>query len=150
MTALQASFVPTVVRFRVEGIPEPQGSMVPLISRTTGRAMVKPSNEKNLRRWRKAITTACEGLVEGPISAPVTLRVAFRLPRPPSVAKSRLYPLVKPDLSKLVRALEDGMVDGRVIEDDALIVDIHASKRYAGPGQQPGVLVEVEVLPGRS
>ena len=140
--SVQASFVESSLAFRVVGVPVPQGSMIAMISRTTNRAMVKASNEKALRAWRKTVTASCAGLVEAPISVPVLLRLSFALPRPPSIPRSRLLPCVKPDLSKLVRAVEDSLVDGGVLVDDALVVRIETSKSYAPEGHAPGVLVE--------
>lgn len=53
----------------------------------------------------------------------------FNFVRPKS--SKRDYPSVKPDLDKLERALLDGLTDSGVIWDDALVVSMTASKRYA-------------------
>ncbi len=52
MTALQAAFVPTVVRFEVEGIPEPQGSARGFVG--NGRAGITVDNP-DLKAWRREI-----------------------------------------------------------------------------------------------
>jgi len=79
----------------------------------------------------------------------------FRLPRPPSHVKKDgtlrkgkpLLPTSKPDLSKLVRALEDGLSDAKVWTDDCLVTDSITRKRYAGHGLgEPGVDIRVELV----
>lgn len=160
VTAQQAAFAPSVVRFFVPGTAEPQGSARGFV--VNGRAVITTDNP-HLKAWRKEIAKVCHGMRERPISEPVRVRCQFRFERPPSVPKSRLYPATRPDLDKLTRGLLDGMCEpvkrGKregggettpLIKEDSLVVDLLANKRYAGPGQQPGVLVEVEVLPGRA
>lgn len=161
MTARQASFAPAVVRFFVPGIPEPQGSAS--VFMLNGHPRITTANPK-LKAWRKQVALAYQGEREGPITSPVIVRAQFRFERPRSVSTHQLYPLGREgDLDKLCRGLLDGLAEPvkllqregggetvPVLRDDVLVVDLHASKRYAGPGQQPGVLVEVEVLPGRS
>ncbi len=51
------------------------------------------------------------------------------MPRPKTV--NRLRPNVKPDLDKLIRSTCDGLKTGGLFTDDALIVEIRASKYYA-------------------
>ncbi len=106
MTALQAAFVPTVVRFEVEGVPEPQGSARGFV--VNGRAVITTDNP-NLKAWRKTVALAYQPHIAGPISSPVVVRAAFRFPRPPSAPKSRLYPATIPDLDKLLRGLLDSL-----------------------------------------
>lgn len=160
MSALQASFAPATVRFFVAGVPEPQGSARGFV--VNGRAIITSDNA-DLKAWRKRVALSYQGEREGPISAPVVVTAEFRFLRPPSVSKRQLYPLGREgDLDKLCRALLDGLAEPvkllkregggetvPLLKDDSLVVDLHARKRYAGPGQQPGVLFEVRVLPGR-
>lgn len=146
---MNALLTPTRLAFDVIGVPEPQGSSKGFLHRHTGRVIVTSDNP-DLKKWRRTIAASCAGLVEAPISEPVIVTLAFRLPRPPSISKRILYPAVRPDCDKLVRGCLDGLVEGGVLKDDSLVVDIVASKRYAGPGQQPGVHVEIEMLPGRA
>jgi Holliday junction resolvase RusA-like endonuclease len=85
-----------------------------------------------------------------PIEGPVALVCEFRLPIPKSYSKNRKQsclaglerPCKKPDLSNLVKALEDGC-DGVVWVDDCQVVDTACSKWYA---DIPGVSVEVRPL----
>lgn len=50
----------------------------------------------------------------------------------------------KPDLDKLLRALNDGLT-GIAFHDDSQVVYIKATKRRAKPGEEIGV--EVDVAP---
>ena len=48
----------------------------------------------------------------------------------------------KPDLSKLVRATEDALVDGGLIKDDSCVFAMWATKRYATTGP-PGCTIAI-------
>lgn len=52
-------------------------------------------------------------------------------------------PGVKPDLDKLVRSTLDGLVAGGALEDDARIVGLVASKRYAAKGSPVGMTADI-------
>ena len=69
----------------------------------------------------------------------VHLVLRFFLEKPASVPKRRLYPTVKPDSSKLLRAVEDSLT-GTVWHDDAQVVSTQVEKRYGVPQR-----VEIEV-----
>jgi Holliday junction resolvase RusA-like endonuclease len=131
------------MRWRADGIPRPQGSKRAFV--VGGRAVMIESSAEHLRTWRSRLRTAFasappDRLLEGPVA----LEVTFILPRPkrPRYAE----PAVRPDLSKLVRAVEDELT-GTVIADDAQIVVLEARKRYAAHGEVPGA--EVGVWPTR-
>ena len=69
------------------------------------------------------------------------LQLMFYMPRPKTV--KRLYPTPKPDLSKLIRSVEDSLVAAGLIIDDAYIVTVHAIKRYADETHPEGVFVSL-------
>ena len=77
-------------------------------------------------------------------TGPVILELRFRLPRPKGHVKKdgtlRLgkpeLPISSPDLSKLVRAVEDSLTGAGVWTDDSLVADLFARKRYASPGEE--------------
>lgn len=48
----------------------------------------------------------------------------------------------KPDLDKLLRALNDGLT-GVAFHDDSQVVNIAATKRRAEPGEETGVEVNI-------
>lgn len=123
------------VEFSVHGTPQPQGS------HRAPRAGVVISDNPRLRAWRSTIVKACPREF---LAGPVSVSAVFRMPRPVSVPKSRKHPAVKPDLDKMLRALFDGITDAGLWEDDSRVVSVAASKRYAPPGEWPGVDVRVE------
>lgn len=143
--------------FTVLGVAAPQGSFRAMISKGTGKAFLQQSSKRTMP-WRQEVAAvaadACEG-AEGawPVNGPVGLRVSFFLPRPTGHAGKRglrpsapRFPATKPDLSKLVRAIEDALT-GIVFSDDARIVWQRVEKLYADDGVAPHAEVEIEVLP---
>jgi Holliday junction resolvase RusA-like endonuclease len=130
------------VSFDVYGTPTPQGSKV-----AYGRRVVD-ANAERLKPWRESVKqaalTACEGRL--PLEGPLDVAVTFYLPRPASAPKRVIWPAKKPDVDKLLRAAMDGMTDGGVWGDDAQVVRVVATKRFAGDGtglQIPGMSVSV-------
>ena len=114
-----------VYAFMVDGTPAPQGS-----KRHVGNGRLIESSKK-LKPWRDAVKAAAADEIGSalPIQEPVELKVTFYFLRPKTVKRS--VPSVRPDLDKLVRALLDGLTDGRMFNDDALVVSLTASKQYA-------------------
>jgi len=76
----------------------------------------------------------------------VSVRVEFILPRPKSV--KRIYPAVKPDLDKLLRALFDGLhcSGHKLLADDSLVCNCQCSKRYLIGTESPGALITVTAM----
>lgn len=130
-TALRA---PTPLSFFIAGLPVPQGN-----HRTSKRTGKVYETTKGHAEWRDTVAT--EAMIvkarRGTIAHPVAATLEFYLLRPKRCPTMRAVPSVKPDLSKLVRCVEDGLVAGQLLADDALIVDCTARKRYAIPASQP-------------
>lgn len=125
--------------FVVPGEPIGQGSM-----KHIGNGRMIASNDKKLRIWRKAIVDAIQAAAEIPLfDGPTKLEVHFCIERPKTV--KREYPTTPYDADKLVRAVGDGCTDSGVISDDAIFVDIVASKRY-GEGCPWGAHVTLSSL----
>jgi len=59
----------------------------------------------------------------------VEVAIQFNFIKPASVPKSRVRPVVKPDIDKLIRAILDGLT-GVAFKDDAQVVKVIASKNY--------------------
>ena len=85
---------------------------------------------------------------------PVRVEIVFYLHRPPSVKMSkRAFPIVPPDLDKLIRSSLDGIsqgLDGKVGNgllwgDDALAIEIIATKLYADD-REPGADITITEL----
>lgn len=86
-------------------------------------------------------------LLEGPLQ--LTLFARFRIPKSTSKkARARMInfvdkPTKKPDLTNILKAVEDGM-NGVVFSDDSQIVTLHAKKFYT---ENPGVKIWVSRQP---
>lgn len=109
--------------------------------------LIEASGEK-LKRWRKAIAQTCTDYqAENIYLGPVSVDVAFYLPRPKSVRiAKRPYPIVPPDLDKLARGLLDGIGQSEAIwGDDSQVVALTASKHYADY-REPGADVRITAL----
>lgn len=119
-------------------------------SKTTGRIFMKPSNERELKRWRTVVAAAARPAMAGrePLREPLRVLMLAALPMPAAAAR-RVYPHVPPDSDKLARSVLDAL-SGVVFRDDALVCDLQVRKRYAGrPGSlaTPGVRVTVTPMP---
>lgn len=141
------------VAFRVFGTPISQGSM-----RTLGAGRPMIHSNKKLLPWREGIAwVAKQAWRCEPILGPVTLHCLFRLKRPKghygtggnatklrSVAPMRHKQM--PDVDKLLRAIEDALT-GIVYKDDAQVDEVHATKKWAELGEQPGVVIIIDTEP---
>jgi Holliday junction resolvase RusA-like endonuclease len=83
-----------------------------------------------------------------PVAGPVRLSVCFTWPFLKShprkfSAHGRRPHTSKPDLSNVIKTLEDRIVALRFIEDDRSVVELHLSKFW---GQSPGISIEIESL----
>ena len=129
------------VTFFVEGIPVPQGS-----KNVSRWGNVYDANHKQLKAWRAEIAQAAHDATDHVFASPVSVRVEFILPRPKSV--KRIYPAVKPDLDKLLRALFDGLhcSGHKLLADDSLVCNCQCSKRYLIGTESPGALITVTAM----
>jgi crossover junction endodeoxyribonuclease RusA len=132
----------------VEGIPVPQGSMI----RTTyGMRHSKP---EAIALFRSQIGLAVRDAAERqgvllPLEGALMLSATFVLPRPKSAPKRRIWPTVKPDHDKLLRALCDALTQCGAWLDDAQVVETLVGKRYVGQDPAmplPGTRFTVEVI----
>ena len=105
---------------------------------------IVPDNKEKLAPWRDRVTVAAKVAMRfrDPFEGPVELRIMFGLPRPKTVR--RATPHVKPDLSKLLRAVEDSLTDASVWGDDAQVCRAVVEKQYS---PAPGIRVLVRELP---
>lgn len=119
----------TDFHFVVPGSPVGQGSM-----KHIGNGRMIASNDKKLREWRSAVVLAIqhEFVRRGDLfqfDGATKLDVRFCVDRPKTVRRE--FPVTPYDLDKLIRAIGDSCTMSGVISDDAIFVDIVASKRYA-------------------
>lgn len=129
-----------ILSFAVLGTPAPQGSFRAAYSAKSKRAFVIQSCKRTMP-WRQEVAAKAEVAMLASrfdlFTGPLKLTAYFFMPRPKGhYGKNGLrpsappFPDKKPDLSKLVRAIEDAMT-GIVYVDDAQIVLYDVSKRYA-------------------
>jgi crossover junction endodeoxyribonuclease RusA len=140
----------TPIQFFIPGIPAPGGSKRAFV--INGRAHITDDCKRN-KPWRESIAVFARQAYQGdPLTGPLSLVVEFVMPRPKghygsgrnaSVLKpsAPMFPAVKPDCTKLLRALEDALT-GILWRDDATIVKQYVCKSY---GEQPGASVFVAV-----
>jgi Holliday junction resolvase RusA-like endonuclease len=135
----------------VPGVPRPQGSKNAVVR--NGRSMMYEANPK-IGVWRRAMSKAFIAqmrqycTIKFPLDGALILHATFVFPRTKSCPK-KTEPVmnVKPDLSKLMRAVEDSLEDaGVIVNDSRICVYDRPCKRYAGIDEVPGVSVIVEVM----
>lgn len=77
----------------------------------------------------------------------VLVNLRFNLPKPKSYPKRVVHHIKKPDIDNYAKGVLDGLVKGRVLEDDGLITDLTVQKRYLEPGHPEGVEIDLTALP---
>ena len=140
------------LQFTAFGIAQPKGSARAFVPKGWKRPIVTSDNPKN-KGWQQLVAESASVAISTKrrsfrlIEIQAELEVTFFLPRPKSL-KDRMVPhTTKPDLSKLVRSVEDALT-GVVWRDDALVVLIIASKGYAASGDIPRAEIMVrEIAP---
>lgn len=133
----------TAITLFVAGVPVPQGSMKGFVR--GGRAVLTSANPE-LQPWRTQVAAAFQARCSAVFDGPIVFIAEFIMPRTKALPKTRERPhTTKPDADKLVRGLLDA-IRGIAIRDDAQVVEIHASKRYARVGERSGAHIRVEVL----
>lgn len=134
------------VRFTVYGVAQPAGSKT--AGRTKDGRMFVRDSAKGSRPWKTQVAqTAGEAMNgTGLLGGALGLSVHFYVPRPKAHLGARglrpsapEYPTTRPDVTKLLRAVEDALT-GIVWRDDAQVAEQHALKRYGEPAR-----AEVEV-----
>jgi crossover junction endodeoxyribonuclease RusA len=110
--------------FFVEGEPAPQGSK----RHVGGGRMIEAS--KKVGPWRVAVKETVARLDFVPFSDAVDVSAIFYIARGKTV--KRRWPIVPPDLDKLLRGLLDALTIANVWLDDSLVISFSTvEKRYA-------------------
>lgn len=114
------------------GTPAPAGSKRAFQHKTTGKVVVMDSNPPAAKNWRQALREQMPvawSQLEGPVAA----RCVFTWPRPKSAPKAEAWSAKRPDLMKLVRAVEDAITVHGLWRDDAQVVDyVRIAKVWSG------------------
>jgi Holliday junction resolvase RusA-like endonuclease len=144
----------TRVAFTVHGVAAPGGSKRAIRTRT-GRTVVIDDCKRN-PAWRSSVASAAAGQMVGryPMLGAIELDVTFHMPRPKAHYRKdgSLKPdapewhEVRPDATKLLRALEDAM-SGIVWGDDSQVVRQSVRKVYANEGGPRVDVTATEIVP---
>lgn len=134
------------VTIHVAGHPAPQGSKSFKGTTHTGRAILVESS-KRVKPWRAIVNAAARQHMQGrpPARGPVAVAIAFVLPRPKNLPKTRPTPpaIKRPDIDKLERAILDA-ITAVCFHDDSQVTKIESTKRIAEPGEQPGATITIK------
>lgn len=137
---------PRTFSFSVLGRPQPAGSKRAFVHRHTGRVIVT-EDAKRSKPWQQQVGETAlahrDLLPGGLLLGPLELDVTFVLARPKGHYRTGrhcdlvrdgapAWPMVKPDVTKLVRGVEDALT-GVVWRDDAQVVVQRACKVYGVP-----------------
>lgn len=154
------------ITLHVDGTPAPKGSkssFVP-INKLTGQPFRRPNggivvntvdgNKPAVKAWSACVAAAAREVMQREaklVNAALAVSVVFRLQRPPGHYGVRglkpsapMYPAVKPDLDKLVRATMDPL-EGLVYDGDSRIVRMVADKVYCAHGEAAGADITIEL-----
>jgi len=126
------------ITIRVPGKQQPAGSKRVVTNRSTGRAYVIDANPKS-RDWKTTVAQCASDAWNGEplMTGAIRLTIVFCVARPRAHygAKGSLklsaptYPTTRPDLTKLVRAIEDALT-GVIWRDDSQVVVQNVRKIY--------------------
>lgn len=147
------------ITFYVAGIPAPGGSKRGFAIRKggvlTGQVAIVEAGGQRTKDWRQACVQAAHDVrPPEPFRGPLRVNFIFTMPRTKAhfyTSKARhgelkadapIYPITKPDRTKLTRSTEDAF-KGILWADDSQIVAGLTGKVY---GAQPGCHVTVEEI----
>lgn len=144
-----AAFAEPVV-LEVYGAPQPQGNKTGFVA--GGRVVMvegrRPSSREAFKSWRQAVEQAGRDWQtehNAPLlDEPCKLTLRFRLQKPKSATKKRIWPDSRPDVDKLTRAVMDAITDV-LITNDSRVCELVVRKTYA-VDVPPGCTITLEVL----
>jgi Holliday junction resolvase RusA-like endonuclease len=140
---------------QVHGEAKPQGSKKGFYNKKLGRVQMVESSAK-LPAWRSQVTNTARQQYAGPLlDQPLKMTLIIDRVRPKSHFNTKgmlnangrayPYPTAKPDLSKLLRAIEDSLTKV-IYRDDSLIVEHSLVKRW-GDSAKTTIIVEAAKQP---
>jgi Holliday junction resolvase RusA-like endonuclease len=127
------------IEFFVPGIPKAQARTGKGFNAKTGASW--RYDPKTSAEWKAQVAWIARQNYAGDLlGGPLVMLLVFVLPRPKSLPKKIREHVRKPDLSNLLKAVEDAL-KGVLYHDDSQLVDINISKEYGSP---PGVRITVQ------
>ena len=142
----------TSINFTVDTEPIPQGSMSGVCTTDTqgNPVTVLKADNPRTHAYRNLVghaalrARAAAGIHEvfAPADVPIRIAVTFVFKKPKSAPASRIYPTVKPDIDKLLRAVFDSL-KGVLYADDSQVVGGEQNKIY---GQPERVQISVQLV----
>lgn len=146
-----------MINFVAMGLPSPAGSKNAFRNKYTGKIVVVDAGGKKTKDWRKVVANSARIAMKGHdfLVPPLGLIIEFRMPRPKSHYKASgeikadapFYPIVRPDITKLLRSTEDAMT-GIVYHDDAHIAEQNIHRTYSS-GDDTGARISVFTMTWR-
>lgn len=133
------------IAFVVYAKAEPQGSKKGFVSK--GRAVVVDVSGKKMKSYRNELTRQAmyeldwKGEPMAGKHEPVELVLEFMFLKPKTCPRKRIWPVVTPDIDKLLRSTCDALT-GVLYADDAQIVGVRMQKVY-GPIEQVKVSARI-------
>jgi len=127
---------------RIYGLPVAQG-------RPRARALRLPNGiitasvyeRAEDKDWKRTVLSqALDAKPPAPVEGPLSMSLAFLLPRPKSLPRRARHHVKKPDADNLAKAVTDAL-RGVIYRDDSQIVALHVTKGY---DLAPGVVIKVE------
>lgn len=139
-----------MIRFTVPAVPVALPRQQMRVVHSGGRSFATNYMPRHhpVNAFKAAVADAAsKAFVSGPMDGPLHLGALFVMPRPKSAPRNgaAYFSAKRPDLSNLVKSLEDALV-GIAFPDDAQIAAIVARKRIASASELPRVEVEVMSL----
>ena len=130
-----------MIKFTIHADPVAQGR-----PRFANRGkFVTVYDDKKSKDWKVFVAAEAKSRGYKPLEGPLRMVLTFQLHRPKSAPKSRIWPIVKPDLSNYIKGIEDALNE-ICYHDDSQIVVLESRKEYACPGDPPGVVIFIEEL----
>jgi crossover junction endodeoxyribonuclease RusA len=139
-------------QFFIPGIPATAGSKrgFPIRRKDGSLGVAMTHDNKRAKPWMSQVASVASEHFDSPLDGPCSLHVTFVFSRPKShygsgknantvKGTAPAHKTSKPDCSKLIRCLEDGLT-GIAYRDDSQVVELSVEKRY---GEQNGAIVQV-------
>jgi Holliday junction resolvase RusA-like endonuclease len=135
-----------VISFFVPGTPKPQGSKKGFINKKTGQVIIAEQLGQPHKDWRAVVALAASEYMDNrpPIEGPVSVSIAFQMPRPKSHGKKLTWPMAQGDIDKLARSILDAITHV-ILVDDKQVLDLHLAKVWARPDEAIPVGARIQV-----